>query len=209
MRKKHLLLLILLAFVGCMPVAIFPPAVDLVPMHQLGLVTFSVDGAEGQLDTIVTRQFLREVMYAQQGIEVVEMGTAYDVLSKIDENDFNQDAARKIGEQYGVTAFFVGEVMVSEIKPEIDLSTLAGILQARASFTMDMSARLVVVDNGATIWTDSVVSKENVAYLSFHQGQIPYFGLQDQDKAYRRIIDRLVFKLTWDFRPTKRRVHRR
>jgi hypothetical protein len=69
-----------------------------------------------------------------------------------------------------------------------------------------MTARLFSTETGATLWTNSVFRKESLANLSLGQGQIPYFDVKDQDETHKILVEHMVYELTRDFRPTKRRL---
>jgi hypothetical protein len=69
-----------------------------------------------------------------------------------------------------------------------------------------MSARLFSTETGATLWTDSVLRKESLANMSIGENQIPYFDVRDQDETTKLLVERMIYELTRDFRPTKRRM---
>jgi hypothetical protein len=206
MFKRYLLVFILFVFISCGPVVLIPPEFDLIPYQQVGLISFSIENAEGQLDEMATQRFLQEITRFQRGVQIIELGTLDEVLEKIDKTTINQEAAKAIGEHFGVTAFFYGEINVSDVKPQIDLAGLIRSLRVRASFNISMTARFLSTDTGATQWTDSVHRREILAYMSLGKDQIPYFDVRDQEEAYRELTERLIHELTRDFRPTKRRM---
>ena len=197
--------MVLLTCISCGPWVLVPPEVDLTPYERVGMITFSLENAEGRLGEMATQRFVQDITYHQRGVQIIELGTLEEVLGKIDKNTLDQDAIAAVGEHYGVTSFFYGEMSVSDVKPEVDLSTLVRSMRIRASFNISMTARLLSSETGATRWTDSSIRKGNVAYMSWHEGHIPYFDLRDQDEAYQALIEILVHDLTRDFRPTKRR----
>src|SRR2546425_7532326 len=51
-----------------------PPRLDLRPYGKLGLVTFTVENAKGSLRQFATERFAEEMLAAQPGIEVLELG---------------------------------------------------------------------------------------------------------------------------------------
>ncbi|MGH7672496.1 MAG: hypothetical protein ACREMC_06320, partial [Gemmatimonadales bacterium] len=51
-----------------------PPRMDLRPYGKLGLVTFSVENAKGTLHQFATERFAENVLAAQPGIEILELG---------------------------------------------------------------------------------------------------------------------------------------
>jgi hypothetical protein len=206
LRKAIWVLLAMLLFFGCGPVVLIPPEIDLIPFERVGLISFSLENAEGRLDEIATQRFLQDITFHQRGVQIIELGTLVDVLTKIDKPAIDQEAAFAIGEQFDITSFFYGKISVSDIKPKIDISALLKSMRVQAVFNMSATARFISTETGATLWTDSVQRKDSLAYLSMEQGQIPFFDVRDQEETYRELIERLIFALTRDFRPTKRRL---
>jgi len=206
MRRAVVLAVVVFVYAACGPVIIEPPLVDLFSMKRIGLIAFDLEEAEGNLGDMATQRFLQEIQWAQRGVQVVELGTKEEVLAAVEQERLGPEAARAVGDRYGVTAFFTGFVRVSDIKPEIDLASIIRSLSVRASFTIEVTGRLIGTDSSATIWTDSVTDKKSVARLTLTKGRIPWFDLSSQDKIYRKMIDRLVIAITRDFRPSKRRL---
>jgi len=206
MTKRILLIFFLLVFISCGPVVLIPPEIDLMSQKQIGLIDFAIENAEGPLDKMATQRFLQEITRAQRGVQIIELGPRDVVLKKIGKNAIDQEAAKTIGERFGVKSFFHGDIRVSDVKPEINISALIKSLRVRASFNISITSRLISTETGATLWTDSVDRKESLAYLRYGPERIPYFNVQDQDKAYRRLVEQIIYDLTWDFRPTKQRL---
>lgn len=207
MFKKWLLVFILvISFFACGPVVLVPPEIDLIPFERVGLISFSLENAEGRIDEIATQRFLQEITYHQRGVQLIELGAMDDVLAKINKSGIDPEASAAIGEQFGVTSFIYGEIAVSDVRPKIDIGALIKSMRVQAVFNMSITARFVSTETGATLWTDSVRREDSLAYLSMVHGEIPYFDLRDQEEAYRELIERLVHALTRDFRPTKRRL---
>src|SRR5258705_12216509 len=82
-----------------------PPRLDLQPYGRLGLVTFTVENAKGSLHQFATERFAEEMLAAQPGIEVLELGPL----------DSELDAARaqQLGKERGVAAVFAGHLKVT------------------------------------------------------------------------------------------------
>jgi len=205
MNKRILPLLILLMFISCGPAVWYPPEIDLVPYERIGLISFSIENAMGQLDELATQRFLQEITRHQRGVQFIELGRLEDVLVKIDHVALDQEAIRAIGEQFGVTSFFYGEIKVSDVRPHIDIAGLIRSMRVQATFNISMTARLYSTEAGATLWTDSADREAVLAYAHMGQDLIPYFDLRDQEESYRRLTEHLVHDLTRDFRPTRRR----
>jgi hypothetical protein len=206
MFKKSLLVLILFTFIGCGPKVLVPPEIDLLPYENVGLISFSVENAEGQLDEMATQRFLQEITRFQRGVQVIELGPLDEVLAKINKASMDHEAMRAIGEYFGITSFFHGKIKISDVKPDIDIAALIKSLRVRASFNISMTARLYSTETGATLWTDSVFRKESLANMSVGHDQIPYFDVKDQDDTHKILVEHMVHELTRDFRPSKRRL---
>jgi len=207
MFKKSLLVFILFMFISCGgPMVLVPPEIDLLPYERIGLISFSVENAEGQLDEMATQRFLQDITRFQRGIQIIELGRLDEVLGKISKTSFDHEAMSAIGEHFGVTSFFHGKIKVSDVKPDVDIAALIKSLSVRASFNISMSARLFSTETGATLWTDSVFRKESLANMSLSPDQIPYFDVRDQDETTKILVEHMIYELTRDFRPTKRRL---
>jgi hypothetical protein len=205
--KKWLLVFIIMPyFIACGPVVLIPPEIDLIPFERVGMISFSLENAEGRIDEIATQRFVQEITFHQTGVQIIELGTLDDVLAKIGKTAIDQEAVSAIGEQFDVTSFFYGKIAVSDVKPQIDISALIKSMRVQAVFSISITSRFVSTETGATLWTDSVQRKDSIAYLSMEQGQIPYFDVRDQEETYRDIIEQLIRALTRDFHPTKKRL---
>ena len=206
MPKILTLFSLLLLFFGCGHYAWFPPEVNISPEQKVGLIQFTIKNAEGGLDAFATDRFLQEIIRAQRGARLLELGTLQEVLADVQEQKLDAKAIQKIGSLHGVDSVFTGEIMISDVKPQVSVDALIRDLGVRASFTIYVSAKLQSTDSGVVLWTDSVERKETVAHLGLIDGKIPYFGVQDKDEANRKLIDEVIHDLTWDFRPAKRRI---
>lgn len=208
MKKRYFIWLIALAAVaGCAAkYTIVPPAVDLAGYETIGLVTFKVEGAKGDLDGIATQYFLQEVTAAQR-VPVVELGPADEVLAGTGKTSFSRDAALAVGEKHGVQVFFLGEVKISKVKPQVDLfAPLSKALFVRTKFDIAMTGRLISAANGATLWTESIVREGTVGSLGLAEDGLPVFGIQDKNEAMTNLLREMMFQLTWGFRPTRQRL---
>lgn len=208
MKKIHLVwIFALFAVAGCAAkYTIVPPAVDLTGYETVGLVTFKVENAKGDLDSMAAQLFLQEVTAAQR-VPIVELGRAEEVLAGIGKASFNREAALAIGEKHGVEAFFLGEIKISKVKPQVDLlAPLSKALFVRLKFDIAVTARLVSATNGATLWTRSSVREGTVGAIGMGSDGVPTFGMQNKNEAMNNLLREMMFQLTWDFRPSRRRL---
>jgi len=209
MRTKHLALALFLAAVvsACSGAryVIDPPQVDLTQIGSLGLVTLKAEGGKGDLDASATQLFLQEISSAQR-IPVIELGSQAAVLADLGKAAFDRDAAIALGEKQGLDAFFAGEIVVTKVKPQLDLAApIQKTLLARTAFNVTVKVRLVSARNGATLWTRSAAGQATVGTIGI-DGGVPVFAVQDKSAAMHDLLRDLMYRLTWDFRQTRRRL---
>jgi hypothetical protein len=180
-------LLAALAGAGCASHRVLlPPQLDLVPYGSVGVVAFSAENAKGALGDLVTRRFEEYTLAAQKGIEVQDFPTA--------------DSSAALGGARGVPAVFLGHLKVSKVKPTSGLLRLAtGHVEATVSAELEVELRST--KTGGTLWRSSAAATERVGELTL-SGGVPEFSARDPNDAYGRLVNRLVYSVTWDMRST-------
>jgi hypothetical protein len=208
MRTKHVAFILALAVVAACSGAKYvldPPAVDLAALGTIGLVTLKADNTKGDLDAAATQYFLQEINAAQR-VPIIELGPQATVLEGLGKSALDREAAMALGEKEGLNAFFAGDVQVTKVKPQVDLAApLSGGLFARATVSMTIKVRLVSCQNGATLWTKSVTREGTVGSVGM-DGGIPVFSARDKNQALNDLLRQIMFQMTWDFRPIRRRI---
>lgn len=185
---------VLLALFGCggshRPArqrVLLPPTLNLVPHKNVGLFEFSVGNAKGNLHQLATRRF-EEYVLAAQTVEMREYTRADSsrVFSHVD--------------TAGVPVAFFGHLKISNVKPSGHLTaSLSPVMQA--TVTVDLSVWLVNTRTGGILWRRSSQSTEKVGGLSFIGGT-PSFSATDPNDAYGRLVNQLVYNVTYDVRST-------
>lgn len=172
------------------PPVLVPPRVELAPHSRLGLVTFTVENAEGQLNSFATERFAHLLFAAQTGFELLELGA---VPARVD-----AAAARQLGAEHGVATILVGHIVVSDVKPR---ASLIGGFRVSAEANIALTTRLLSAETGGILWTQTSQVRENIAGVSLENGHA-VFGAQDPEDAYGEMVDRLLYDVTRDFRST-------
>jgi hypothetical protein len=183
-------LLALLVF-GCASHRVLvPPRLDLRPMGRLGLVTFTVENAKGSLQQYATERFSEEILSAQPGIEVLELGSADSLLQRVGEKELGIAGAQELGKQRDVGAVFAGHLKVSNPNAS---GGLAGLLtpHAEATVRVDLSVWLLSTRSGATLWRSGAWATEKVGQVALVGGQLD-FSAKDPKAAYGRLVSRVV-----------------
>ena len=187
--------LIVVALIGCggsrrppRQRVLLPPTLDLVPHKNIGLFTFSVENAKGNIHEFATQRFEEYVLAAQSGIEMREFtrGDSSRVFSRSDTS--------------GVPVAFFGHLKISNVKPSGHLTaSLSPVMQA--TVTVELSVWLVNTRTGGVMWRRSSQSTEKVGGLSIVGGTAS-FSAKDPNEAYGRLVNQLVYNVTYDVRST-------
>lgn len=193
MISRSAVLVLALCAAGCAANRVrVPPRLDLKPYGKIGLVTFTVENAKGSLHQLATDRFEEEVLAAQPGIEILELGPADSAL----------DAARaqQLGKQRGVAAVYAGHLRVTNPTAS---GGIAGLLtpHLEATIRVDLSVRLLSTQSGATVWRSSAWATQKVGEVSLAGGQL-IFGAQDPKAAYGALVNRLIQLVGQDMWPT-------
>jgi len=168
---------------------LLPPNLNLVPHHNIGLFEFSVENAKGNLHQFATQRFEEYVLAAQSGIEMREFTSADSSRVFAAATDSN-----------GCPVAFFGHLKISNVKPHGGLTaSLSPVV--RATVTVELSVWLVNTRTGGIMWRKSSASTEEVGDLSFIGGMAS-FSAKDPNDAYGRLINQLVYDVTYDVRPT-------
>jgi hypothetical protein len=178
----------------------YPPPFDLTQFGRMGLITFS-DNAQPSVAEYATEQFQNQIQSAQMGIPIVELGTEEKVMKSIGSNQLDLEAMQKIGQQYKVSAVFIGSVVYSDVKTDVNLQDLMK-LKANVNTTLDgtLSVKLVETEGGATLWSNSASWTRKLGKLSVSERTGISVGARGYDDAYKKLIPDMVRDVTYDFR---------
>lgn len=194
-----LALAVALGAVSCKRVMV-PPAVDLLQHEVLGMVELAVN-EQGKLAPYATRKFIQAITEEQRGVRIVELGRRDEVLAEVGMATLGPDAIKAIGEKYGVSSVFIGEIEVSDVKPRIEIGFVFPYVSASADVEAAMSCRLVETGLGATVWSGSARDKRQVGNVTVFRDFFS-FDAQDPEAAYGALVQSLVRNTTRDFRAT-------
>lgn len=164
-----------------------PPRLNLVPYGRVGLVTFTAENARGSLKDYTTKEFEEYLLAAQSGVEVIEFDRA--------------DSAQALAAgNRGVPVAFFGHLRLSDIKPSGGLGFLS-VPHMEAHVTADLSVELRSTETGGVLWRSSARTREKIGGIAIVGGQ-PVFEAHDPNEAYGRLVDRLLYSVTYDLRST-------
>jgi len=199
MRKLNgvVLALIVVAGLACAAKRVLVPSrMDLRPYAKIGLVTFSVENAKGNLHQFATERFAENVLEAQPGIEILELGNIDTLMDRVGEREVGPLTAQELGKQRGVAAVFAGHLKVTNPTAS---GGIAGLVTPHLEATVrtDLSVRLLSTQSGGTVWRSSAWATQRVGGVSIVGGQIN-FGARDPKTAYGPMVNTIVNIVTRD-----------
>ena len=199
MRKVSRIALVLIVVTGlaCAAKRVLVPArMDLHPYGKIGLVTFSVENAKGTLHEFATERFAENVLSAQPGIEILELGNIDTLMDRVGEREVGVLTAQELGKQHGVAAVFAGHLKITN--PNVS-GGIAGLLtpHLEATIRTDLTVRLLSTQSGGTVWRQSAWATQRVGGISIEGGQVN-FGARDPKTAYGPMVNTIVNIVTRD-----------
>ena len=201
LRLSFLLAAIMVMLLACAHTekVIVPPKVDLKAFPSIGVVEFSTN-AEDTLKPYVTQNFIENIQSAQPGTRILELGDADHLLRSLGHSQLNPETIQSIGQKYKVDAIILGHLQVSHTKPKINVYTAAKSLNARAYVEAALKTRILETESGATCWTRATSGKTQVAGISLMEGGPFSVGVSDPKEKYGKLVPKLVYANTMDFR---------
>ena len=178
---------------------LIPPQMVLSPYRIIGVIEFSTN-REAELSQYLTQNYLQAVQNAQPEVRFLELGNRDLVLSKIGSGQLDYEAVKSIGRIYNVNAVMFGQLNLSELKPDIHLSSTWQSMKAGASIEASLITKLWETDSGVIRWTNSSQGRDSIARLSASTSGNIHFGAKDPEETYGKLIPRLVYVNTEDFR---------
>ena len=185
----------------CGPKVRVPPKIDLAQHEVLGIIEFDCTH-EGELGPLATRRFIEESRRDQGMVRIVDLGTRDDVLDAVGADRLDPITIQTIGMEYDLTTLITGELVVSDIKPDITITPGFGYMSFAARVDATLAVQLVETATGASIWSESGSASERIGGVSIFGGDDFAFDADDPEEAYGELVDRLVEHVTQDFRVT-------
>lgn len=187
--------------VGCGPRVMVPPKIDLKQHEVVGIIQFK-SSSEGRLGPYATEKFMEYARRDQGLVRIAELGSEAEVLKAVGRDRLDKAAFRAMGESHDVSTVIAGELVISDVRPDITITPGLGYMSFAAEVDAVLSVRLVETATGASIWSGSGSETKRVGHVSIFGGEAFAFDAQDPDQAYGKLIDALVEKATVDFRVT-------
>ncbi len=177
-----------------------PPRLDMGNYDRVALVTFSADQSNG-LGQMATQRFAEEVLAAQTGFELLELGPADSSVARLLADGDAPGAAQELGRAKHIPAVFFGQIAVTNAKPRGSVSG-GGDVNIGATVSGELNVRLISTSTGGTLWRSSGSASQSVGQINVSAGRLPSISGKDPNAAYAQMVDQMVTQVTRDFRPT-------
>jgi hypothetical protein len=177
-----------------------PPRIDLQQHEILAIIQFTTTN-KGELAPLTTQRFVEEIRLDQGMIRIIELGTRDEALAEVDKKRLDPSAYKQLGQEYDVATIFVGELIVSDIRPAVSITTDLSKLGASADVDATLTVNMVETATGASIWSRSASVTKRVGNVSLFDGDVD-FDAEDPEGAYGELVDALVFLVTEEFKVT-------
>lgn len=184
----------------CAPRIRIPPKINLLNYEVIGIIEFT-SANEGPLGPLATKKYMEALRKDQAIVRIIELGTQADVLADISSARLDADAYKAIGEMAEVNTIFSGELVVSDVRPNIKLSLFRTGMSFTAEVDAALTCQMVETETGATLWNASANTTREVGHVSMFS-DVFIFDADNPDKAYGKLIEDLVERTTKDFRVT-------
>jgi len=181
-----------------------PPRIDLTQLDTIGVIEID-SSSKGELGPLTTRRFTDEARRDQGLVRIIRLGTEADALASVGRTKLDRESLKALGRKHGVQTILIGKLDVSDIRPDVRISSVleSGSVTARVNATL--AVELVETASGASIWSSSSRASDSVGQISVFSGGGVVFDADDPDRAYGSLVDKLVHDATWDFRVTYER----
>lgn len=203
---KNILVLCIIAMLitsalACGPKVMVPPSIDLKQYEIMGIIEFSCS-SEGKLGPLATKKFSEVARQDQGMVRIVGLGSEAEVLKKISLSSLDQAAYKALGEKEDIKTIIIGELIVSDVRPNIVITPGLDFLSFSAVVDATLTVQMIETLSGASIWSHSASDTKKVRDISIFGGKTFVFNADDPEKAYGKLVNSLVNEVTEDFRVT-------
>ncbi len=198
-RAIQTIIIILVISAGCGKRVMLPPLIDLREHEIIGIIQFNCSN-EGILAPLATRRFKQAIRADQSMVRIIDLGTEKEVLKAIGSKELDQKAFQDIGEKYGVKTIFVGNLNVSDIRPDLDIGLALKHMSITGEIDVELDVQMIETITGASLWNGSASATKNIGGLGIIDRKNFVFNAEDPDRAYGELVDVLVDYLSRDFR---------
>lgn len=177
------------------------PRIDLKQHEMIGIVEFS-STSKGQLGPMATRRFTESARRDQGLVRIVDVRPGAEVARSGATTRWTPEMYRALGREHNVQTLVIGQLKVSSVRPNIQVSSLfrAGHVSAQVEATLEV--QMIEAATGASLWNSSGSATRTLGNVGVFGGKEFAFDAADPDRAYGDLVDALVEQVTRDFHGT-------
>lgn len=185
-------------FGGCGTRVMVPPEINLVDHEVLGVIEIR-SSARGELGSITTRKFIEAARRDQGMVRIVRLGTERQILSDLGIREMDDAAFRKLGDSRQLKTILLGELTISDVRPNISIAPDFGTASITAEVDATLSVEMIETSTGASLWSASAHQTQTVGEISVVAGRNFVFDAADPERAYGPLVNSLVAIVARDF----------
>ncbi len=186
------------AVLGCGPKTLIPPRIDLAQHEIIGVIEFKFS-SKGELGFLATKKFIEAARRDQGLVRMIELESEAEILKKAGREYLNEAVFKTLGDEHNLKTIFTGELNVSGVRPNITITPGFGFLNFSAEVDATLTVRMTECATGASLWSGSASDTKTVGNISIFGGKDFAFEANDPEKAYGKLVNGLVEKITRDF----------
>ncbi len=178
-----------------------PPRIDLKQHEMIGVMQFSSPSGS-RLGPLATRRFTESIRRDQGLVRIVDVRPETGAARSSAPSRPDQETFKALGLKNGVNTIMTGELKVSSVRPNVQVSALMRSGQVTAQVDATLEVQMIETATGASIWSRSGSATRSVGQVSVFGGKDFSFDADDPDRAYGDLVDFLVEQVARDFHAT-------
>jgi len=178
-----------------------PPRIDLTAHEIIGVIDFTC-AAKTALAPLATTRFIEAARQDQGMVRITRLGTASEVLQAIGQQRLDPAAFKALGEKYGVATIVMGDLAISEVRPNISVFKSLTSLGVSADVQATLDVQIVEAASGASLWSRSAGATRQIGGASLSGNRNVSLDIDNPDNAYVELVNHLVYAVTPEFRVT-------
>ena len=199
-QKSWFIAAILLTMViqGCTTRVLAPPRINLKEHEVIGIIEFDCSG-KGELGPYMTQRFINAVRRDQDLVRIISLGTKAQILADTGQSQLDQNAFKAIGQKHKIKTVFTGDVVVSDVKPNVSIGKKLTYFGVSADVDATLNVQMCETETGASIWSRSARDVQRIGGVEVFDDKSFTFDADDPDNAYWRLAYSLIEAVTHDF----------
>jgi len=195
------IVLVSMATCGCGSRVMVPPRIDLKPHEVIGVIEFN-SSSDDALGPFATERFIGAARRDQGMVRFVKLGTETEVLEAVSRDRLDPAAFKALGEKYGVKTVITGDLVFSDVRPNIAVRHSLTSIGVSADVHATLAVQMVETASGASLWSRSADATQRIGAAHFSTNKDVSLQVDDPENAYNRLVDGLVHAVTPEFRVT-------